>query len=561
MKMTANTANRKRLYHVGIILTILSAFVCRQLTRSGTLPHAFDRPLGLIRSVLYLGFFFVWGISLNRRVTHKQVCRYLLGIDGLILFWLIIRTLKFYIVTTTVAMRYLWYLYYIPMLFVPMLGVLIALTRGKPLEHRVSGQINGIWVINILFFLAVITNDLHQKVFSFPREQNFTEWSDLGYQYSIIYYLIVAWLILCAFAALVIMIRECRIPQKRKSKYSPLIPMIASILYTFLYWEKPEWLWLLLDDLTITQSLLYVLTFELYIRCRLIASNTRYVELFRSVVGCSAQITDNDYNVCYQALDAVSFDKETLRTAEEKPVLLPDNRMLYNIPIKGGHAVWTEDVAEFLRLNADRKEVKIELEERNSLLRYEYTREKKQRELEEKKHLYDMLQNVTQNQSGKIMLLINEYQASGNNTEASGNILAHIAVLCAFIKRRRHIALLDYRGLNITAAEMENAFGETIRTLALLSIRGTYFVDVAATEGKYAALAYDFFEDCVEESVENLKAVNVSFTNPDGRLRVTVSLESEKDLTVVSQRYPDAVFESYGDEQTLMLPLDKIGDR
>ena len=56
---------------------------------------------------------------------------------------------------------------------------------------------------------------------------------------------------------------------------------------------------------------------------------------------------------------------------------------------------------------------------------------------------------------------------------------------------------------------MENAFGETIRALGLLSVRGTYFVDAVMLNGGAAALAYDFFEDCVEETVGELEAVNV----------------------------------------------------
>ena len=66
-----------------IFLTILSAFICRQLTKNDILPPMFVRPLGLIRSILYMGLFFAWGITLKRRIVHKMVRRYLIGIDGL----------------------------------------------------------------------------------------------------------------------------------------------------------------------------------------------------------------------------------------------------------------------------------------------------------------------------------------------------------------------------------------------------------------------------------------------------------------------------------------------
>lgn len=542
-----------------IFLTILSAFICRQLTKNDILPPMFVRPLGLIRSILYMGLFFAWGITLKRRIVHKMVRRYLIGIDGLILFWLIVRTLKFHILTIRFAVRYMWYLYYLPMLFIPMCGVIIALTLGKPIDWRIPKKTLILWGVTLLLFILVITNDLHQKVFVFPADQRFFEWSDKEYSYATVYYIVMSWQITCALLALFLMLRKCRIPRTHRLMIMPFIPSALAIVYVFAYWNRYDWFMTLFGDLTVIQSILYALTFEICIQCRLIASNMRYDELFRAVIGCSAQITDNDYNVRYAALDAEPFSLETLVSSEKTPILLPDHRLLYNIPINGGHAIWTEDVSELIKRGAETREIKMELEERNSLLRYEYTRDKKRREIEEENRLYDMLRSVTQQQIDKIAVRVDEYQASDKNSDESRRILARIAVLCGFIKRRRHLALLNYRNYDIPAAEMENAFGETIRALGLLSVRGTYFVDAVMLNGRAAALAYDFFEDCVEETVGELEAVNVRLTRPYGLLRVTVSLDTRKDLSAIKHKYPSAEIDTDDGEQTLILPLESDG--
>lgn len=542
-----------------IFLTILSAFICRQLTKNDILPPMFVRPLGLIRSILYMGLFFAWGITLKRRIVHKMVRRYLIGIDGLILFWLIVRTLKFHILTIRFAARYMWYLYYLPMLFIPMCGVIIALTLGKPIDWRIPKKTLILWGVTLLLFILVITNDLHQKVFVFPADQRFFEWSDKEYSYATVYYIVMSWQITCALLALFLMLRKCRIPRTHRLMIMPFIPSALAIVYVFAYWNRYDWFMTLFGDLTVIQSILYALTFEICIQCRLIASNMRYDELFRAVIGCSAQITDNDYNVRYAALDAEPFSLETLVASEKTPILLPDHRLLYNIPINGGHAIWTEDVSELIKRGAETREIKMELEERNSLLRYEYTRDKKRREIEEENRLYDMLRSVTQQQIDKIAVRVDEYQASDKNSDESRRILARIAVLCGFIKRRRHLALLNYRNYDIPAAEMENAFGETIRALGLLSVRGTYFVDAVMLNGRAAALAYDFFEDCVEETVGELEAVNVRLTRPYGLLRVTVSLDTRKDLSAIKHKYPSAEIDTDDGEQTLILPLESDG--
>ena len=373
------------------------------------------------------------------------------------------------------------------------------------------------------------------------------------------YYLIAEWQIVCALLALFLMLRKCRIPRTRKLMILPLIPPTLAILYIFAYWKRYDWFMTLFGDLTVTQSILYALTFEICIQCRLIASNMRYEELFRAVTGCSAQITDRDYNVRYVALDAEPFCLETLVSSESTPILLPDNRLLYNLPIKGGHAIWTEDVSEIIQRDAETREIKAELEERNSLLRYEYTRDKKRREIEEENRLYDMLRSVTQQQIDKIAVRVGEYQAADKDSDEAKRILARIVVLCSFIKRRRHLALLNYRNYDIPVAEMENAFGETIRALGLLSIRGTYFVDAVMLNGEAAALAYDFFEDCVEETIGELEAVNVRLARPCGHLRVTVSLDTGRDLSAILHRYPSAKIDTDDGEQTLVLPLASNG--
>mgnify|MGYP004675166333 FL=1 len=106
---TANGSTRKYGRTLPVVfLTILSAVICRQLTKNDILPPMFVRPLGLMRSILYMGLFFAWGITLKYRIVHKMVRRCLIGIDGLILFWLIVRTLKFHILTIRFAARYMW---------------------------------------------------------------------------------------------------------------------------------------------------------------------------------------------------------------------------------------------------------------------------------------------------------------------------------------------------------------------------------------------------------------------------------------------------------------------
>lgn len=85
-------------------------------------------PCEVLRTVL---LFSLWGYSLDRRIIQTQILHCLRLTAALMLVWLILRTLKYEFVTDLTVARYIWYLYYLPMLFISLLGVYIALSLGK----------------------------------------------------------------------------------------------------------------------------------------------------------------------------------------------------------------------------------------------------------------------------------------------------------------------------------------------------------------------------------------------------------------------------------------------
>ena len=110
---------------------IFAAMLCRNIGRG--LPGRF---LALPRSFIYVGLFLYWGISVRRRVMQQQARRFLTAIAALMVFWISVRTVKYLFVSDPAVIRYLWYLYYLPMLMIPFLAVLVAASLGKPETYR-----------------------------------------------------------------------------------------------------------------------------------------------------------------------------------------------------------------------------------------------------------------------------------------------------------------------------------------------------------------------------------------------------------------------------------------
>ena len=100
----------KQAYAILVALVIVAAaYTCRMLAMydiGGKYPSN-------IRAVLYLLLFALWGYSIDRRILQKQALHCLRLIAALMLFWLILRTLKYEVVTDLTIARYLWYLYYL----------------------------------------------------------------------------------------------------------------------------------------------------------------------------------------------------------------------------------------------------------------------------------------------------------------------------------------------------------------------------------------------------------------------------------------------------------------
>ena len=104
------TAQKKRAILTGgiIALLIVCAVAARVITR-GHRDAVYFLPVSLLRSFIYIGLTTWWGVSLWQRIVQAQVRRYLAATAALCVFWLSIRTVKFFFAATPAAIRYLWY--------------------------------------------------------------------------------------------------------------------------------------------------------------------------------------------------------------------------------------------------------------------------------------------------------------------------------------------------------------------------------------------------------------------------------------------------------------------
>ena len=507
-----------------------------------------------IRALLHIGLITAWGFSLYRRVVQKQARHYLCGIAVLMILWLNFKVLKYYICTDVNVSRYLWYLYYLPLIGISLYMLFASLFVGKTEDYKLKWQVKLLYIPAALLFLMIMTNDLHEFAFSFPQRV----FSPDNYQHGIGYFLVFGWFALCTFASFCVMYSGGKIKRKPRA-YAPLIvALVLTIYYIITYMVGNPVTKLLAADLSAACSLLFAAVFECCIYCGLLPTNTRYDEMFEASVGSSAQIVDENFDVRYASVSAEPLPVEQIKQALNAPVALSEGKLLHTAPIGGGYTVWTEDISELIHLRRELTETKEELEERTAMLRHEYVLEKDRKVTAEQNRLYDLLTASTQKQIDRIARLMKEYELADGDEEKGNAILSKIAVLGGYVKRKKHLTLSVQNGFDIPEGELKNAIEESVRYLKAMGARCVVFVDTQRDflPGEIASAAYDFFEDAVEAALCSITSCAVSVCVVDGVLRIRVTVGCREDLRPLGKEWPDAsVSVSDEDEWELILPL------
>ena len=543
--------------HRAFLCAVLAAIAAAALRQIGFRAEPpFDWLCPFFRYVIYIVLFTAWGISVRGRIIQSQVRRYLTAISVLMVFWVTDRTIRYIIAEDPWVLRHLWYLYYLPMLFIPMLAVFVALSLGKPENYRLPNWTKLIYIPTTVLFLLVLTNDLHQLTFVFPADE--AVWANV-YDHSIVYYLEVGWMILCALTALGAMLIKCRIPHSHRVLILPFVPVLLAMIYGVLDIVQLPLQKALAGDITVVLCLLFTATLEICIQCSLIQSNSRYGELFREST-LAAQIVDRDYTVRYASKNAPEIPADKMREAEAGPAALTEGIQVHNMPVDGGRVVWTEDISQLLRLRESLEDQQDELQERRALLRSEYDQEREHKTIEEQNRLYDLLQTRTQSQLNQIDRLVRTYEKT-DGAEEKNQILAHIVVLGSFIKRRKDFVLSIDSAPVISEEKLTSALRESYHALTLLGVDGAFLVQTGKEylPGDLLARGYDFFEDVIETGLDTLRALNVQVRPAGGRLRMNILLDCDADFTHLSGKYPQVRIDGEDGETMLVLPLEGGG--
>ena len=510
--------NTKQLIPMILVFTIIAAaYSCRMLA----MFEIGGAWMSYIRAALYLLLFALWGFSLDRRIIQKQALHCMRLTAALMLLWLILRTLKYEFVTDLTAARYIWYLYYLPMLFIPLLGVYIALSLGKSEEFRLTGRIGALAIIPAVLFLLVITNDLHQQMFAFSSGVPGVP-DNYGYSHGIFYFCCLGWMVACMFFSLILLLKKIRVPNGSEKRIRPFVIACITVLYGILYLlGLPAVRWWL-GDMNVMFCLLYAAIYESCIRCRMIQSNTGYVELFEATT-LAACIADRSGSIVLRSRAA---GEDMVCPREGVPLIRPNGIRISSAPISGGYAVWQDNVRPLTELRTKLSENKAKIKNNKEKLQEAYLIQKKLNELTEKNRIYDELETKYGKQIARIGQLMK--QCEGAEPAEIQSLLKRILLLGTYIKRGANLYFLSLEYELLPQQELRLTVDEAVRVMTVCGTECSvvYHTTKPMLSAEVARLL-DLLKIVAEATINGLHSLFISVSDSE----MDLSVECAADLS------------------------------
>lgn len=447
-----------------------------------------------------------------REVTYyHQAYQYFYYIVYLSIFWTIIKTIKYEIVPDyLITSHYLWYLYYIPTIYIP---VLMYLAVNDITNNKTLSKVNIILhsLANI-FILCVLTNDYHQLVFKFNNGL-----AD-HYQHQIMYFIIVIFISVLFLLMLIKIFKACLISKYRNEIYIPvLIIMILLVdVISQVINFKPIKEFLTFPELF---CFIYIAFIESLLSLHLLPTNTNYMDfLENSTLGVGIYDTNGKIFAKSKIAKDVSFDI----VESNKRIKIGDYEIISN-KINNAYSYYQKDIKEINKLNEQLKENNLLLQEENSILQAQKEADEKQYTINKQNELYD---KVSSDLSSYIIKIEDILKHPSDDEEIFIRQMKKASIYNVYIKRRSNLLLLSYDNEDIDINELGLCLKESMEYLNLYGTKASCFNNVnGVIKSKDALDAYETFQNLINDHLEDMLSMMVNIN--DHYLLVSIDTNNE----------------------------------
>ena len=453
--------------------------------------------------VFFTAAIFLWGCQLKKRLLQPQVRRYLLVTAGMMIVWIAVRSVKYDILPGQhFTVRYAWYLFYIPFVYIPLLLFLSVVYIGKTHGEKISRCWNLLYIPAAVLVMGVLTNDAHQLAFFFP--EGLGKW-DEDYQYGPLYLAVIVWIALLFVAMISVVCFRCAVPENRKKIWIPMLPFFFGVLYTILY------IWDIFNVRAQVLKLPEIACFlfgsfmEALIITHLIPSNDNYSDFWK-VSSIGAGIMGEDGSVPYESTQSIPVNQTQVEEAETGAVFLENgNVSLQSHRIQGGYCYWLRDISEIHQLNQSLENLGNVLKEENAMLEAENKMAEEKIKIRQQNAIYDAISNKVISQLEKVNQILEEPMSDDAEFEKKMKVAC---ILNAYVKRCSNLVILSHQREEIDSNELCLALSESLDYLELYGVK-THggFRGKCGLSGEMVQFVYEVFEEALEQAVPGADAM------------------------------------------------------
>lgn len=500
---------------------------------------------------IYIGILISWAASVYDRIVNKTIRRYLITLVGLMMIWMLMRTLRHTVFLYVFPIgQWCWYAYYIGMILIPQVCLMAAKYIGKPEEYRLPKKWYLMYIPSLTLLVGILTNDLHQWAFRFHRGY------EIGwdiYQRSFLYYIAVIWIFACIALMIAQIVKNCRVPGAKKMIWLPVAMLGLGVLYSVLYAVDTN----LFGFIEMTAALCFtvVAIWESCIKTGLIQSNSHYDELLKCS-GLGVVVVDNDFTVHYCSDDAVVLPKNQMQETLQNAIMLDTGIRVAASEIRGGYTIYQEDISELLEILDELKVLREELKDANAVSMQNYQMNKKIRSLAEKNRLHDELHRQTARQINLLKDWLTKLSKTEDKKEKE-KLLRRIVVVGAYLKRRNNLILVSEQDGMLKVSELELSIQEMMKNLKVTGVNCASSVQFDTDVPSDVVMQlFDFYEYVIENTFDGLTYLLARFFARDKSFYVCVDAVCSHDLTALAT---DTITVSVTDENCYTISFKTEG--
>lgn len=500
---------------------------------------------GVENMFAYIAFIMItviWTGLLNMRISDKALQKKLFTISLLLLFWMLIRIINLVLPEGSVH-RFFWYLYYIPLIFLPTVlfwvGQILAKNRLSRLS-RFAGKAS--FLISLFLTLLVLTNDFHQMAFYFYRGTEGNNY-DIYYTNGWVYYSVFIWSLFLIFAFVFLVTRKTN--ESAVKRASPLFLIVCCSLvyfggYAFGITIFRE------SEFSIVYGILTLLFLEVCFRNRLIPNNDKLgalllgapidMHIFSDAMQMEYK-TDSSEDLPYVIVEKV---REHMHPEDNSPYSLSlpgDESTLYIVyRINGGYTVFVRHLDSVIRLRSALAEQNEKIKNQNRILARTQKIKGEIARLQAQQELFSRIDGVLKERVNRINTIFCAIPfISGEkceHREIFRKQLAVIKTLVNYCKRRGNLALLEANDEYCQTDSIALWIQESIWEAAATGVEGLVTesgsIRIHSTP---ASMLYDCFEHILENAMKYTSAVLLAnLSNAKDFVLLRVAVETSPDI-------------------------------